>query len=117
MAKRSRRARAGLASLSIVDLQREITRRSRRSHALLKRRTGLAAKLASLDGEIRSLGGSIGPSFSAGSAGGSRRRARNATNLVEALAKVLRGKTMRVADVTDAVQGAGYRTTAKNFRT
>ena len=46
-----------------------------------------------------------------------RKRPKNDTNLVEALAKVLKGKTMGVTEVTAAVQVAGYKTSAANFRT
>ena len=46
-----------------------------------------------------------------------RRRPQNATNLVEALSKVLTEKVMSVTDVTEAVQKAGYQTTSPNFRT
>ncbi len=46
-----------------------------------------------------------------------RRRPRNELTLVDALIKVLKGKTLGVADIVDAVQKAGYRTTSPNFRT
>ena len=38
-------------------------------------------------------------------------------NLVQALAKVLKGRSMGVTEVSHAVQEAGYRTTSPNFRT
>lgn len=38
-------------------------------------------------------------------------------NLVEALVKVLTGRTMSVTEVTQAVQDAGYQTSSANFRT
>ena len=38
-------------------------------------------------------------------------------NLVEALQKTLKGKTMGVTEVTEAVQKNGYKTSAANFRT
>ena len=44
-------------------------------------------------------------------------RGRNAMSLVESLAATLRGKTMGVSEVSDAVQQAGYKTTSPNFRT
>lgn len=52
-----------------------------------------------------------------GTPGPGRKRFRNDTNLVEALAKVLKGKTMGVTEVAAAVTHAGYKTTAANFRT
>ena len=38
-------------------------------------------------------------------------------SLVQSLHGVLRGKTMGVAEVSDAVQAAGYKTSSANFRT
>lgn len=38
-------------------------------------------------------------------------------NLVEALVKLLKGRTMSVTEMTAAVQKAGYKTTSPNFRT
>jgi hypothetical protein len=38
-------------------------------------------------------------------------------SLVQSLHGVLRGKTMGVAEVSDAVQAAGYKTASANFRT
>jgi hypothetical protein len=37
--------------------------------------------------------------------------------LAETMAKVLKGKTMRVTDIAEAVQKAGYRTNSNHFRT
>jgi hypothetical protein len=44
-------------------------------------------------------------------------RTRNAANLADSLASVLKGKTMGVSEVATAVQRAGYKTTSPNFRT
>ena len=38
-------------------------------------------------------------------------------SLVDALAKVLKGKTMGVAEAGEAVKRVGYKTNAANFRT
>jgi len=48
---------------------------------------------------------------------GSRKRHKNETNLVDALRDVLKGTTMGVSEVAQAVQDAGYKTTSPNFRT
>lgn len=48
---------------------------------------------------------------------GSRKRHKNDSNLVEALRGVLKGTTMGVTEVAQAVQDAGYKTTSPNFRT
>lgn len=54
---------------------------------------------------------------SGGGVAGVRRRPRNEMNLVDALAKVLDGKTMSVTDAAEAVQKAGYKSSSKTFRT
>ncbi len=38
-------------------------------------------------------------------------------NLVEALQKLLKGRTLSVTDMTQKVQDSGYKTSAANFRT
>lgn len=50
-------------------------------------------------------------------AGTGRIRPKNDMNLVEALAKLLKGKQMSVTEATSKVQEAGYKTSAANFRT
>jgi hypothetical protein len=105
----ARRSSAGsLSSLPISHLQAELRRRQRGVGSLIRRRDKLAAKLAALDEQIRSAGGP---------GGGVRVRPQNATSLVEALHKVLTGKTMGVTEVAEAVRKAGYNTNAANFRT
>jgi len=41
----------------------------------------------------------------------------NKQTLAQALAAILRGKTMRVVEVATAVRQAGYRTASRNFNT
>src|SRR5690606_1740755 len=97
----------------------------------------VAAELDRIDREIAKQGGEIGarrrgrpvgsgrrgpgrPPAAAGvrkKTGRAGRRPRNEANLVDSLRKVLDGKTMGVAEVAEAVQAAGYRTTSANFRT
>lgn len=106
MARRS--SGSSLSSLPIAQLQAELRRRQRGVGSLIRRRDKLAAKLATLNEQISAAGGS---------GGGMRVRPQNATNLVEALCKVLDGKTMGVTEVAEAVRKAGYNTNAANFRT
>jgi hypothetical protein len=68
-----------------------------------------------------SSGRKAGPAAGKASAKGATRRssgarAKNAMTLVEALAVVLKGKQMSVSEAAVAVQKAGYKTTAENFR-
>jgi hypothetical protein len=77
-----------------------------------RRRDRLAARLDAMDSQIRAMGGSLNRTIRHGG-----RRPRNETNLAEALANLLKGKSMRVKDMVGAVQRAGYKTGAANFRT
>lgn len=104
---------SGLSSLSVSDLQRELSRRQRRVGGLIRKRDRWAAKVAKLDAEIAALGGGMGAGVRRRGGG----RARNSKNLVQALADLLKGKTMRVNEMTGAVQEAGYVTNSPNFRT
>ena len=98
--------------MSFGELQAEIRRRQRSVGTLERRRAGIVAKIAQLDAKIGSLGGSAN-----GRAGSGGSRPRNEMTLTETMAKVLKGKTMRVTDIAEAVQKAGYRTNSNNFRT
>jgi hypothetical protein len=102
--------------MSLGDLQKEISRRKRTVTALERRRAGLLKKIEAIDAQIAANGGSAG-GRRGGMAGTGRTRARNETNLLDSLKEVLKGKTMSVTDVADAVQKAGYQTTSPNFRT
>jgi hypothetical protein len=119
MAKRERRS--GLAGLPTATIERELARRARRAATLERRRARLMAKLDRMDAQIRDMSGMMGnggPGRGRGRVGAipGRRRAQNKTNLAEALAAVLKGKTMSVTEVAAAVQKAGYKTNAANFR-
>lgn len=122
MAKRAPRSRPNLASLSSRELEAELRRRERGIEALRRRHERLLETLAELEEQIRSEGGEIGAVSRAGRGGrqaraGGRRRPRNESNLIDALAAVLKGATMSVTEVAQAVQRAGYKTTSENFRT
>ncbi|MCC6679188.1 MAG: hypothetical protein IT436_18840 [Phycisphaerales bacterium] len=106
----------GLTRLSVADLEREIRRRQRGTVGLHRRRAKLLAKIEALDAEILAAGGTLN-GRTGRAAGGGRIRPRNDSTLIEALAGVLKGKTMSVTEAAEAVQRAGYRTSAANFRT
>ena len=127
-----------LASVPTADLQREL---ERRMSDMSQRRDELLSELDSIDrmmtGERRGPGrprrkagrrGRPGRPKGAGRRRGrppksaamktrGRKRPRNKMNLVEALAAVLKGRTMGVTEVADAVKKSGYKTTSPNFRT
>ena len=105
MARKTRKS-GSLESLSTAALQAEIRRRSGTLASLQRKRERLTVKLAEVNTQIAAQGGVSG--------GGNR--ATNATSLVDAMLKVLDGKTMGVGEVAEAVQAAGYVTTSPNFR-
>jgi hypothetical protein len=111
--------KSGLAHLSMTELQKELGRRARAAQGLQRKRAKIVAKLMALDDRIRELGVSVNGISGRGRVGAipGRKRPRNESNLAEALARVLKGKTMGVTEVAEAVQKAGYQTSAENFRT
>lgn len=121
-----------LARASFRDLQAELDRRQSEVAGLQQRRDELMEELHDIEstlaeyGEIDArsrVGRRRGPGRPPGSGrkrtrqAGSRGRGRNKMNLVEALSNTLKGKTMSVTEVSDAVQRNGYRTKSANFRT
>ncbi len=103
--------RSRLQTMSVSELHREISKRTRRVGGLMKRRDRLLSKIATIESQIREHGGHPRTGL------GIRRRAKNEMTLVDALAKVLDGQTMSVTKVSSAVQDAGYKTTSPSFRT
>ncbi len=100
-----------LDRLSIAELNAELRRRQRSTGTLQLRYERTMAKAARLRAQIEELGGSVGGT------GGGKTRPKNEMTLVEALEAALKGKTMNVTDVAEAVQKQGYRTSSNNFRT
>lgn len=110
----AKRRSGSLAGVSVADLRREIARRQRSVGTLLRKRDRLMEKVRALDAQISELGGTV---RGADGIVGARQRPKNDSNLVEALVKLLDGKTMNVTDIAQKVQEAGYQTTSENFRT
>ncbi|MDF1809232.1 MAG: hypothetical protein P1U42_06010 [Phycisphaerales bacterium] len=110
MAKKVTKKNGTLNTMSIAELQAELQRREKGIRKLEKKRERLLEELATIDVELASVG-------ALSASGGVRRRPRNDMNLVDSLAKVLKNKTLSVTEATEAVQKAGYLTTAANFRT
>lgn len=134
-------AKPKLTRISTRELRRELDRRQNRMGTLLARREKLAAELADIDSELEAFGpmkspAKRGPGRPRGTkskrktrttrrAGrkprkanrGAVTRAENTMTLTDALKKVLKNKTMGVTEVSNAVQKAGYKTNADNFRT
>jgi hypothetical protein len=111
---------SSLAKLSARDIHRELQRRHRSTTTLARKRDRLLAKVASLDEQIAHLGGEGGRrGRMAGTTtrGTGCKRPQNDFTLPEAMAKVIKGKTMGFADIAAAVQKAGYKSSSSNFRT
>jgi hypothetical protein len=122
----ARRAGGALSRLSVQVLEAELRRREKGVGRLERKRAKLQSRLDALEDLIRSHGGSPGSGNGRrGRRGGGGRRGRrgggrrphNEMSLEKSLAKLLNGKTMAVTDIAEAVQRAGYRTGAENFRT
>jgi hypothetical protein len=103
---------SSLASLSVAALHAELRRRQKSVKPLQRRKEALLAKIAKIDADIAALGGVVGKS-----AVGTRVRPKNSTSLVEALAAVMKNKTLGVSEAVDAVLKAGYKSNAANFKT
>jgi predicted transcriptional regulator len=98
------------SSMTTAELQAELQRRERNVRRLERRREKLMGDLTEVEQALAAEG-------ALSATGGIRRRPRNEMNLVDSLATVLKGTEMSVTEVTQAVQEAGYMTTAANFRT
>ncbi len=144
MAKKTakkRGRRPSLNNFSLSDLQAELARRASELGKLVAERNELAARVDELDAQIGMLramqGGGPGKSVSitktgkkrgrpvgsknkkksASKSASGRSRPKNSMSLADSLAKLLKNKTMGVTEIAAAVQKAGYKTNAENFRT
>ncbi len=123
MARRNKKS-PGLSTVSITVLQSELKKRQRKLPSLFRKLQSAQAKVRNLVAAIEMLGGGAGsPVVVSGrhrNIGGGgltgRKRPKNSSNLVDALAALLKGKTMGVSEAAAKVQTAGYKTNAANFR-
>lgn len=113
MAKRGPRS-SSYTALSTTELHAELRRRQKKIGTLERKYQRAMAKAEAVAEQIAALGGSV---HAGGVVLSGRKRPKNDSNLVEALASVLKGKTMGVTEVSAAVQKAGYKTSSANFRT
>lgn len=116
MEKRRRRSRpTGLAGVSIDVLHAEIERRRQKSGSLHRVRDRLLSRLAKIEARIVAAGGELAHAVREWR--GPRARAQNALSLAGALQKVLKNRTLSVAEAAAEVRRLGYKTTSKTFRT
>jgi len=107
--------RVGISGVSMQVLQQELRRRQRQVIGLQRKRQTLLKRLEKLDEQLSGLG--VGVATGRVARGGTGRvRPQNKVSLVEALAAVLKGKTMTVSNAAEAVKKSGYKTNAANFR-
>lgn len=105
--------RVGISGVSTQVLQQELRRRQRQVSELQRKRQTLIKRLEKLDEKLNGLGAAEGRKARGGTG---RARPQNKLSLVEALAAVLKGKTMTVSNAAEAVKKSGYKTNAANFR-
>ncbi len=113
-------AKRTINKVSTDELQAELARREKAAQRLATKREKLISQIADIDAELASWGYEAvgGPSPSSGGRrrGSGRKRPRNDMNLVDTLAKALKGKTMSVTEAADAARKLGYKSSSDNFR-
>lgn len=110
------RSTTSLDALSNAQLQAELSRRQFKLAGLERRHRALSRRLAAVEAKIRAAGGEIGGAR-AGRRGGRGGRRPHGDSLGAHLLKVLKGRTLGVAEAIAAVKKAGYPTSAKSFTT
>ncbi len=123
-------ASTNLRHVPTVELRRELDRRAELLEEMQARRAEIETELKQIDADLRALG-ETAPSKAPGSrhrrAGGhprsrgrsaaARTRSSNTRTLAEALQQALKGRTLGIGEVIEAVQKAGYKSNARSFRT
>lgn len=110
MAKRSAGRRpTNLGRVDLAVLHAELRRREKLVSRLRRKHASAMRRVATIEAQLDALGGKP-------TGRGRSLAVHNTTSLVDALAKVLSGKTMGIPEMADAVQKDGYRTSSPNFR-
>lgn len=109
--------RASLPKISMELLRKELQRRQGRIRGLLKKRSKLVSKIATLDAQIVVAGGRV-TAHSNGTvpASAARKRPKNEMKLADAMVKAMGGKSMSVPELVEAVKKIGYRSNSPNLR-
>jgi hypothetical protein len=100
---------SSLASIPDAALRAELARRQRGVASLHRKRTRLLKALAETEAKIREAGVAL-------AGAGGRVRPRNESSLADAIRNVIKGKTMGVSEIAEAVLATGYQSGAANFR-
>lgn len=109
--------RSSLTKISARQLRQELRRRQGRVKGLIRRRAKLEAKIAAIEAQIGNLGGNGKlPRGGRANRGAAGKRPKNAMSLVEAITKALGSKSMSMAELVEAVQKTGYRSSSPNLR-
>ena len=99
-----------LATTDIAELRRELAKRESVGNKLVARRDRLLKKVAEIEKEMAALGVT-------GKAGVRVPRAKNDMSLVDALAKMLKGKERGIPAIVAGLPAAGYVSQSPNLRT
>lgn len=112
-------SKADLNRIPTVELLRELERRQAMAGEYEARRAALEKELAGIDAELAAFVGALGQRTAAARhvnrSAGARTRSANHQPLNAVLQKLLKGRTMSVTDITEAVQKSGYKSNAANF--
>ena len=97
-----------MKDVSYADLTKEMERRQAEANKILAKRNRLARQLEALDQKLAARG--LGPKVLP-------KRAKNSMSLVEALAKLLKGKELGIPEIMAQLPGVGYVSPSPNLRT
>ena len=105
------------ANLNISQLEQILNARRTELNKLYKQRREAQRRLDEVDREIARIGGDAAAEGGRNGSTTASGRARNEQSLPEVLEVVMQsGKPMKVGEIVDAVQAAGYRSNSANFR-
>ena len=100
-------ANGTVKDMSVVELRRELDKRESAARKLIAKRARLMKRVEALNQAIAALGGKPA----------GRARAKNSMSLVEALAKLLKGKELGIPEIMAQLPGVGYVSPSPNLRT
>lgn len=109
-----------LSRVPTTELIRELERRQAMAGEFESRREALQKELAEIEAELSALEARASNAFGrrhVNRSAGSRTRSANHQPLNAVLQKLLKGRTMSVTEITEAVQKSGYKSNAANFTT
>lgn len=107
-----------LSRVPTIDLIRELERRQAMAGAFESRREALEKELADIEAELSALEARASNGFGrrhVNRSASARTRSASHQPLNAVLQKLLKGRTMSVTEITEAVRNSGYKSNAANF--